>query len=61
MRYAIRWFKCKLKPPKNSSSWEIRRVTSTLLVDPQIDFVRTVKQMDMKLGGDPSKSPVNTF
>ena len=46
---------------KNSSSWEIRRVTSTLLVDPQIDFVRTVKQMDMKLGGDPSKSPVNTF
>ena len=46
---------------KNSSSWEIRRVTSTLLVDPQIDFVRTVKQIDMKLGGDPSKSPVNTF
>ena len=46
---------------KNSSSWEIRRVTSTLLVDPQIDFVRTVKQMDIKLGGDPSKSPVNTF
>ena len=46
---------------KNSSSWEIRRVTSTLLVDPQIDFVRTVRQMDMKLGGDPSKSPVNTF
>ena len=35
---------------KNSSSWEIRRVTSTLLVDPQLDFVRTVKQMDMKLG-----------
>ena len=31
------------------------------VVDPQIDFVRTVKQMDMKLGGDPSKSPVNTF
>ena len=46
---------------KNSSSWEIRRVTSTLLVNPQIDFVRTVKQMDMKLGGDPSKSPANTF
>ena len=46
---------------KNSSSWEIRRVTSTLLVDPQIDFVRTAKQMDMKLGGDPSKSPANTF
>ena len=46
---------------KNSSSWEIRRVTSTLLVDPQIDFVRTVKQMDIKLGGDPSKSPANTF
>ena len=46
---------------KNSSSWEIRRVTSTLLVDPQTDFVRTVKQMDMKLGGDPSKSPANTF
>ena len=35
---------------KNSSSWEIRRVTSTLLVDPQIDFVKTVKQMDMNWG-----------
>ena len=46
---------------KNTSSWEIRRVTSTLLVDPQIDFVKTVKQMDMKLGGNPSKSPINTF
>ena len=38
-----------------------QKMTSTLLVDPQLDFVRTVKQMDMKLGGDPSKSPVNTF
>ena len=46
---------------KNNSSWEIRRVTSTLLVDPQIDFVRTVKHMDMKLGGNPSKSPINSF
>ena len=44
-----------------NNSWEIRRVTSTLLVDPQIDFVRTVKQMDLKLGGEPSKSPTNTF
>ena len=46
---------------KNNSSWEIRRVTSTLLVDPQIDFVKTVKQMDMKLGADPSLSPINSF
>ena len=46
---------------KNNNSWEIRRVTSTLLVDPQIDFVKTVKQMDMKLGGNPSKSPFNSF
>ena len=46
---------------KNNNSWEIRRVTSTLLVDPQIDFVKTVKQMDMKLGGNPSKSPINSF
>ena len=46
---------------KNNSSWEIRRVTSTLLVDPQIDFVKTVKQMDMKLGADPSMSPINSF
>ena len=46
---------------KNTSSWEIRRVTSTLLVDPQIDFVKTVKQMDLELGADPSKSPINTF
>ena len=46
---------------KNTSSWQIRRVTSTLLVDPQIDFVKTVKQMDLELGADPSKSPSNTF
>ena len=46
---------------KKNSSWEIRRVTSTLLVDPQIDFIATVKQMDMKLGADPSKSPINSF
>ena len=46
---------------KNNSSWEIRRATSSLLIDPQIDFVRIVKQMDMKLGADPSKSPICTF
>ena len=46
---------------KNYSLWEIRRVTSTLLVDPQIDLIRTVKQMDMKLGADPSRSPINSF
>ena len=46
---------------KNNSTWEIRRVTSSLLVDPQIDFVRTVKQMDMELGADPSKSPFVHF
>ena len=46
---------------KNSSSWEIRRVTSTLLVDPQIDFVRTVKQMDMKIGADPKQISTNIF
>ena len=44
---------------KNNNSWEVRRVTSTLLVDPQIDFVKNVKNMDMKLGGNPSKSPIN--
>ena len=22
MRYAIRWFKCKLKPPKKKQNWE---------------------------------------
>ena len=46
---------------KKNSSWEIRRVTSILLVDPQINFVKTVKQMDVKLGADPSKSPINSF
>ena len=46
---------------KNNNSWLIRRVTSTLLVDPQIDFVKNVKNMDMKLGGNPSKSPINLF
>ena len=46
---------------KNNSAWEIRRVTSSLLVDPQIDFVRTVKQMDIKIGRDPHKSPLCTF
>ena len=46
---------------KNNNSWEIRRVTSTLLVDPQNDFVKTVTEMDMKLGGNPSNTPFHSF
>ena len=36
MRYGIRWFKCKLKPPKNESEYALSRV-SPQDVEPNIE------------------------